>query len=166
MSFESINYLFIPSRLKTKLLESVIIDYGAVFKINDGIFREYVIFESEKYWIDVQIEHHIDINFDSASVRIALCNPPQVLDKIGQLFSHLINTCGGYVAIWGSEQKIRSDDADSIAFLKNGYLEKQKEFRKYHGGFTAAISGGEVYAYMREHNIATRDPDADPLNSD
>jgi hypothetical protein len=114
---------------------------------------DYYAVVDEGCWIDLQVRSGGESSRLSISIRVALCNPPQLEAALCYLLERLFKFCGGRIANKDTRERFEVYDKEAWSKIWSAYLRKREKFREQYGDFEAAISGSEVYDYMREHQI-------------
>lgn len=150
MGVESANYVYALSPHNCdvdKTLEKL----GAVKQRADPGRFDYWVLKGERYWIDFQLG---SFNAQCAlSIRVALCNPVDVLVVLRNVFEVLSDTCAGTLLDKQSGLKHSRWSEAAWGTVEEAYAGKQAEFQKYFGPFEAAISGSDVFETLRERRV-------------
>ncbi|MFD8495867.1 hypothetical protein [Amycolatopsis sp. NPDC059657] len=154
MGVESANYRYVSDGDKSQELELVFCELGieCISEVKDGMFKNYV-FRGEHFWIDIQVNarrQEVDVR-SLVSIRVALINPGDVAGKLRELLKYLLGRCGGWVIDMSTRERYSSIDDGSWDRLWREFLTRRRDFIRGHGEFEAAISGADVFQYMREN---------------
>ena len=118
--------------------------------VDDGSSVRSVVRSDDRYWLDLQAWPERSL----VSVRVALCNPPEVLPMLRTVLSVLAAAAPGVVVdVDGDAHYVDLADR-SWSAVAESFERRRAEFRQYFGDYTAAISGGEVFARLRDRKAS------------
>jgi hypothetical protein len=149
MGLESANYKFVVKNTKRDDLVNFLMKLGVLSKkkINGGFLCFKLI--NKEYFIDFQILPENKKSYLILSIRIALCNSESVIFSLIDILNRLINKFHGTVFDENSKKTFPIIGDNENNQIKDAFIKKKNEFHKLFGNFTAAISGEEVFEYMR-----------------
>lgn len=145
MGIESANYLYRTSALTTARVSDLLTTEGAR-SMGDAKW----VLGPPEHWIDLEARE-INGPGTELSIRVGLPNPVTVLSIMRALFASLLSVGGGELLDRNDNQKLSSLTTAEWEELKARYLNRKQAFHRRFGDFTAAISGGEVFNYLRDH---------------
>ncbi len=164
MGLEAIVYYYVPNKKCSLNFEGVLTEFGAE-KYRSKNFAEwntYNLFSEDKYYIEL-LEITTKDSFKYLSIRLALCNPENALDKLYELLTCLLEVGKGYIVDSYSKAEIREIDKLNQQLLFDSFIKKREKFHKNYGFFTKAISCDEINKY-RAKNITSRSLKLDKNN--
>ena len=150
MGFEAANYKYIPGSGTSARAREMLKRLGAEAEALGGDGDSTYVLRGPDHWIDVQFS----IPEPAISFRLALCNPDDVLQELNKVLSELIAIDDGQVVdLQTGERYVHLDQATWQEIIR-GFKQKQAQFQKYFGTFTAAISAEQVFDYIaRRHDV-------------
>jgi hypothetical protein len=150
MGVESANYQYVPTRESAELLAGTLDILGAWLVDDDNERIVQYVLRGNDYWIDVEVMCAGGLTYPSASIRVALCNPPGVALALRNLLETLLKRGAGYIIDRPGDRKFRAIDDETWQQLWEAYELKRVDFRQHFGGFEAAVSGADVFRIIRE----------------
>ncbi|MST99807.1 hypothetical protein FYJ85_22520 [Victivallaceae bacterium BBE-744-WT-12] len=137
-------------------IEYILKDSNIKLQQNSQYDGQFIFTDNKSYWMDIMVEMNTQLKCRIFCIRIALCNPPTVLNKLLELFVYLKNIYGGCIYFFPKGKKTRKltkintleEQAELIAY----YEVRKREFQEYFGCFSAAISADSVFSYIHSKN--------------
>ncbi len=160
MGLESDLYYYQPASEGTHELSAVLERVGAERTVNVEASPYYVL-RGPDYWIDIQTGMPSEGLYPSAFIRVALTNPPMVLNVLKDLFSALLASGGGYIedrnknvfdVTHQSGHQYRQIDEGTWQSIRAAFETRRTQFQQHFGNFVAPISGDDVFEYIRQHH--------------
>jgi hypothetical protein len=105
------------------------------------------------YWIDIEVSSAEPGRRPRASIRVALCNPPEVGPALRNLLETLWGRGGGRLVDLSGDRRWETVDDEVWQGIWKAYDAKRREFHQNFGDFEAAISGAKVFPLMREKGL-------------
>lgn len=105
-----------------------------------------VVSDRDRYWIDLQVWPDRSL----VSVRVALCNPPEVYPVLRTVLSVLLAVAPAVVVDLDDDARYRELAEHSWVLISEALDRRRSEFHEHFGEFVAAISGDDVFSRMRE----------------
>ncbi len=158
MGLESANYSFVPrADAATRVLE-VLANIGACEKRPEELSKfRYFVLSGSDHWIDFQWNFEFTEKLASLSIRVALCNPDKVENRLKEIIQILLVDCGGEILDKDSKKSYHSIESSSDwSQLWNDYVNRRTAFRKWFGDYVAPISGDVVFEFAR--NVKPKAP--------
>jgi hypothetical protein len=150
MGFESIVYRYVPGRGDISQLVDALSQCGATpVEHPASSFRSFVT-RSPTHWIDLQLVEAGEPSHCYLSVRVALCNPPEAIGVLRQLFQCLLSACGGSILEPVSKTTLTAVTDDTWHVINQGFEQRRQQFVLAFGPFAAPISGEQVMEYIRQ----------------
>ena len=136
-------------------IEYILKDSNIKLQQNSQYDGQFIFTDNKSYWMDIMVEMNTQLKCRIFCIRIALCNPPTVLNKLLELFVYLKNIYGGCIYFFPKGKNTRKltkintleEQAELIAY----YEVRKRVFHEYFGCFSAAISADSVFSYI--HSI-------------
>lgn len=155
MGIESAVYAFVPNA--TTAIRHVLTGLGATqtAAIGDDYDR-WVLRVPEQYWIDLMLGELGGPGRAALSVRVAVCNPVAVEERLHLLLEALFQT-GGRLYDQQTRTWHTNLGEQTWASVLNGYRAKRQAFLTVLGEFEAAISGDDVLRTMQRLGKARHD---------
>jgi hypothetical protein len=148
LGVEAANYRFKAKQpIDSSAITAFLTEVGAVPAEGGGAF----VLSSPAYWIDLQSIHAEPGNATEVSLRIALCNPDDVLKALRTLFRQLLERFEGMIIDEQRDAYYWEMGEESWFAMCAGFHHKQDEFRRYFGDFVAPISATDVFGTHAPH---------------
>jgi hypothetical protein len=147
MGVESIVFRHEPRDALLNDLERFLVGIGAV----PGTERLSYVLAGPDHWLDVLVRPGVAGAVSTLTLRVALTNPVDALDRIRDLLSELLVRFGGRVAGLGESVIFEEMGADEQEQLRRMWLRRRADFTTQFGDHSWPISGAEVFRYLREH---------------
>lgn len=149
MGLESANY-FISVKDGWARLDEVLLRLGAERRDAFAPGLDRWIIRGDRYWIDLMSGEFGGGETPGISVRVALCNPPDVEIAVRHVLAALMNEFNGQLYDVQTSQSYRALDDASWAQVQEAFAAKRAQFRQYFGSFEAAMSGEDVFPRLDE----------------
>jgi hypothetical protein len=151
MGLESANYMYVTNNASKDLLVNLLTEIPGTH-LKSSMNDKFLYLEQVKdgFLIDFQVFPQAEGSALKLSMRIALCNPNNVLEALTECFKVLISKFGGKIFDLETDKSFLSLTDDSIQQIREGFFQKKAKFQQWHGDFTAGISGDKVFEYMRK----------------
>lgn len=78
-------------------IEYILKDSNIKLQQNSQYDGQFIFTDNKSYWMDIMVEMNTQLKCRIFCIRIALCNPPTVLNKLLELFVYLKNIYGGCI---------------------------------------------------------------------
>lgn len=150
MGLESANY-FVGVKEGWVRHEEVFLRLGARKRDPFGTSFDRWIVRTERYWIDLMSGDFGSPGKPAISVRVALCNPPDVESALRDVLTALLREFGGKLHDVQTNRSYGALDDASWSEVLEAFAAKRSQFRQYWGTFEAAISGEEVFSRLDEY---------------
>ena len=142
MGIESAVYQYVADPSESNLAREALVRLGAV-----AIDEKHFVLRGPRHWIDAQL----GLPEPLVSLRVALCNPIDVLDVLRSVFAGLLRTGGGEILDVATDRRMSALDEGSWHYVSLSYLSRREDFHRLFGDMEAPISADTVFDHV-EHN--------------
>lgn len=111
------------------------------------------IVSGERHWIDVMRGKLGTGGEPAISVRVAVCNPPDVESVLRQVLATLLKEFSGQLRDGQTCRSYRALDDASWSEVQEAFAAKRAQFRQHFGDVEAAVSGDDVFEAVSGRGI-------------
>jgi hypothetical protein len=145
MGLESCNYVFYTKQdMVLSYLTKIISEIGYVQQYEPNIIT---LTLPNKFWIDLLL---LPGEQSALSIRVALCNPPDVLVALRQLVEALFKHYTGLFLCINNRKTYKKMTSTAFNQIANNFYQNQKILFDHFGFLEAAISAEDVFSSYRK----------------